>query len=226
MRHGKSFNHLGRKTPHRQAMLSNMASSLIQNKRITTTVAKAKALRRYVEPILTKSKDDTTNSRRVVFSYLQDKESVQVLFNEVAAKIADRPGGYTRIIKLAETRLGDSSEMCIIELVDYNDLLLTEEGVKKTRTRRGRRGGGSKQAAEATETTAKAEKAPKAEAKSKEKPEAETKEKPEAKAEEKVEAKEAKEEPKASEPTSGTTEGTESKTEGTSGEEEKKEGKE
>ena len=111
MRHGKKINHLGRKTAHRHALLSNMASSLILNKRITTTVAKAKALRKYVEPLLTKAKDDTTHSRRTVFSYLQNKESVKTLFGEVASKIADRPGGYTRIIKMGEVRLGDNAEM-------------------------------------------------------------------------------------------------------------------
>lgn len=141
MRHGKKINHLGRKTAHRQAMLSNMASSLIIHKRISTTVAKAKALRKYVEPLLTKSKDDTTHSRRTVFSYLQDKESVQTLFGEVASKIADRPGGYTRIIKLAGTRLGDNAEMCFIELVDFNTLYTKEGAVKKAKTRRSRRGG-------------------------------------------------------------------------------------
>ena len=123
MRHGKKINHLGRKTAHRHALLSNMASSLILNKRITTTVAKAKALRKYVEPLLTKAKDDTTHSRRTVFSYLQNKESVKTLFGEVASKIADRPGGYTRIIKLGDVRLGDNAEMCLIELVDYNTLV-------------------------------------------------------------------------------------------------------
>lgn len=138
MRHGKKINHLGRKSAHRHALLSNMASSLILKKRITTTVAKAKALRKYVEPLLTKSKDDTTHSRRTVFSYLQNKESVQTLFGEVASKIADRPGGYTRIVKLAETRLGDNAEMCLIELVDFNTLYTKEGAVKKGRTRRGR----------------------------------------------------------------------------------------
>src|SRR4051812_37306390 len=122
MRHGKKINHLGRKTAHRQALLSNLASSLILNKRITTTVAKAKALRKYVEPLLTKSKNDTTHSRRVVFSYLENKESLKTLFGEVASKIATRPGGYTRIIKLEAPRLGDAAEMCIMELVDFNTL--------------------------------------------------------------------------------------------------------
>lgn len=138
MRHGKKFNHLGRTAPHRKAMLSNMATSLILNKRISTTVAKAKALRKYVEPILTKAKDDTTHSRRVVFSYLNNKESVKTLFDEVATKIADRPGGYTRILKTGN-RLGDNADMCIIELVDYNELLLGE-APKKSKTRRSRRG--------------------------------------------------------------------------------------
>ncbi|MEO1256336.1 MAG: 50S ribosomal protein L17 [Bacteroidota bacterium] len=149
MRHGKKFNHLGRKTAHRSAMLSNMASSLIIHKRINTTVAKAKALRKYIEPILTKSKVDDTNSRRVVFSYLQDKESVTELFNNVAEKIANRPGGYTRIIKTG-ARLGDNAEMCMMELVDFNELLLTDESTGKTKTRRSRRGGKSKAKVEET----------------------------------------------------------------------------
>ena len=139
MRHGKKFNHLGRTASHRKAMLSNMASSLIEHKRITTTVAKAKALRKYVEPLITRAKDDTTHSRRIVFSYLQDKESVTTLFNEVAEKVASRPGGYTRIIKTGN-RLGDNADMCIIELVDFNELLLGSEekaGAKKSRRRRG-----------------------------------------------------------------------------------------
>ena len=131
-------------------MLSNMASSLILKKRITTTVAKAKALRKYVEPLLTKSKDDTTHSRRTVFSYLQNKESVQTLFGEVASKIADRPGGYTRIVKLADTRLGDNAEMCLIELVDFNTLYTKEGAVKKGRTRRGRSKGKKEEGGEET----------------------------------------------------------------------------
>lgn len=150
MRHGKKFNHLSRTAPHRKAMLSNMASSLIQHKRITTTVAKAKALRKFVEPLITKAKDDTTHSRRVVFSYLQDKDSVSTLFNEIAEKVATRPGGYTRIIK-TNNRLGDNADMCIIELVDYNELLLEEAAPKKKSTRRR---GGKKKAAEAVEATA------------------------------------------------------------------------
>lgn len=152
MRHGKKINHLGRKTAHRQALLSNLASSLILHKRITTTVAKAKALRKYVEPLLTKSKDDTTHSRRVVFSYLGNKESVKTLFGEVASKISARPGGYTRIIKLAGTRQGDNAEMCLMELVDFNMLYSKESEVKKARTRRGRgkkKEDGSEQVSEA-----------------------------------------------------------------------------
>jgi large subunit ribosomal protein L17 len=136
MRHNKKFNHLGRKTAHRKAMLSNMASSLIQHKRIATTLAKAKALQIYVEPLLTKSKEDTTHSRRTVFSYLQNKEMVTELFQNVAVKIANRPGGYTRILRTG-FRLGDNAEMCIIELVDYNENMLKEKAAKKAvRTRR------------------------------------------------------------------------------------------
>ncbi len=154
MRHGKKFNHLSRTTSHRAAMLSNMASSLILSKRISTTVAKAKALRKYVEPLLTKSKTDDTNSRRVVFSYLQNKESVSELFNEVAEKIATRPGGYTRILKTGN-RFGDNAEMCIIELVDYNDLMQKEAKDEKPKTRRSRRRGTKKE--EAPEVEAKTE---------------------------------------------------------------------
>ncbi len=120
MRHNKSFNHLGRKAAHRNAMLSNMATSLILHKRISTTVAKAKALKTYVEPLITKSKVDSTHSRRVVFSYLQSKDGVNELFRDIAVKVANRPGGYTRILKTG-IRVGDSAEMCIIELVDYNE---------------------------------------------------------------------------------------------------------
>jgi large subunit ribosomal protein L17 len=136
MRHNKKFNHLGRTTSHRKAMLSNMASSLIQHKRIATTLAKAKALQVYVEPLLTKSKDDTTHSRRTVFSHLQNKEMVTELFQNVSVKIANRPGGYTRILRTG-FRLGDNAEMCIIELVDYNENMLKEKATKKAaRTRR------------------------------------------------------------------------------------------
>ncbi|MCG8475040.1 MAG: 50S ribosomal protein L17 [Cytophagales bacterium] len=143
MRHGKKFNHLGRTASHRKAMLSNMASSLILNKRIETTVAKAKALRKFVEPLITKSKTDTTHSRRVVFSYLQNKESVKELFGEISGKVTSRPGGYTRIIKTG-FRLGDGAEMCLIELVDYNELLLGGKEEKATKSRRSRRGGKKK----------------------------------------------------------------------------------
>ena len=136
MRHGKKNNHLSRKKAHRDALLSNMACSLIEHKRINTTLAKAKALRVYVEPLLTKSKTDTTHSRRVVFSYLQNKDAASTLFREVAPKISDRPGGYTRIIKL-NNRLGDNAEMAMIELVDYNELYVS---TKKKTTRRSRRG--------------------------------------------------------------------------------------
>jgi len=138
MRHGKRFNHLSRKAPHRKSMLSNMASSLILHKKIETTVAKAKALRKYVEPILTKSKSDTTHSRRSVFSHLQNKESVNELFTNISEKISSRPGGYTRIIKIGN-RLGDNAEMCIIELVDYNMLLAEESTPQKKTTRRRRK---------------------------------------------------------------------------------------
>ncbi len=144
MRHGKKFNHLGRTASHRKAMLSNMAASLIEHKRINTTLAKAKALKQYVEPLITKSKDDTTHSRRVVFSYLQSKDAVSELFREVADKIGDRPGGYTRIIKTGK-RLGDNAEMCMIELVDFNDIYSNESDAKKGKTtRRSRRGAAPK----------------------------------------------------------------------------------
>jgi large subunit ribosomal protein L17 len=146
MRHRKSFNHLSRKAGHRKAMLANMATSLIIHKRIETTTAKAKALRMYVEPLITKSKDDSTHSRRVVFSYLQSKDAVNELFREVSPKVATRPGGYTRILKTGH-RLGDNADMCVIELVDYNENLLvaTEETKEKaTKGRRRRRRGSGK----------------------------------------------------------------------------------
>jgi large subunit ribosomal protein L17 len=164
MRHGKKFNHLGRTAPHRKAMLSNMACSLIEHKRINTTVAKAKALRVYVEPLLTKAKEDTTHNRRTVFSYLQSKEAVAELFRTVAPKIAERNGGYTRIIKTG-FRQGDAADMAMIELVDFNDLYNPNEEEKKA-TRRSRRGTAVKKeavatipaaAAEATEAPAKEE---------------------------------------------------------------------
>ena len=149
MRHNKKFNHLGRTASHRDAMLSNMATSLIMHKRISTTTAKAKALKCYVEPLLTKAKMDTTHSRRVVFKELQSKEAVTELFREIAQKIANRPGGYTRILRTG-FRQGDAAEMCIIELVDYNENMLKEKAAKKAgRTRRSK-----KATAEATETPA------------------------------------------------------------------------
>jgi len=153
MRHRKKFNHLGRKTAHRKAMLSNMASSLILHKRISTTTAKAKALKMYVEPLITKSKLDTTHSRRIVFSYLKQKEAVTELFREVSPKIVNRNGGYTRILKTGN-RLGDNAEMCIIELVDFNETYATEQKAAKKSTRRRR--GGKAAKAEATETTVEA----------------------------------------------------------------------
>ena len=165
MRHGKKVNHLGRTSSHRQAMLSNMASSLILSKRIETTVAKAKELRKYVEPLITRSKSDNTHNRRVTFSYLQNKEAIKELFGIISEKVADRPGGYTRIIKLGN-RLGDNAEICFIELVDFNELY-TKDSAKKT-TRRSRRGGSTAKKAEdaATEEVveeAPADEAPKAE---------------------------------------------------------------
>ena len=135
MRHGKKFNHLGRKAAHRKAMLANMACSLIEHKRITTTLAKAKALRLYVEPLITKSKNDTTHSRRTVFSYLKQKEAITELFGDIAIKVADRPGGYTRILKLSN-RLGDNAQMAFIELVDYNESYTTDKPQKKKTRRR------------------------------------------------------------------------------------------
>jgi large subunit ribosomal protein L17 len=150
MRHKKKFNHLGRQRGHRRAMLSNMAASLILHKRITTTTAKAKALKIYIEPLITKAKDDSTHSRRHVFSYLQDKDAVSELFREIAVKVGDRPGGYTRIIKLGQ-RQGDAADMCIIELVDFNENMLAEKAAASKASRR-RRGG--KKKADGTETVA------------------------------------------------------------------------
>jgi large subunit ribosomal protein L17 len=138
MRHGKKINHLGRTSSHRKAMLSNMATSLILHKRISTTLAKAKALKTYVEPLITRSKEDSTNSRRLVFSYLQSKEAVSELFREISQKIADRPGGYTRILKTGN-RLGDNADMCILELVDYNETMLSSKEATKVKTTRRRR---------------------------------------------------------------------------------------
>lgn len=183
MRHGKKNNHLGRTKSHRDALLSNMASSLLLHKRITTTVAKAKALRKYVEPLITKAKTDSTHSRRTVFSYLQNKESIKALFGEVATRTAERPGGYTRIIKLGDVRLGDNAEMCMMELVDFNDIYKADGAEQKGKTRRsrGKKEAGAEGAAPAAE--AKAEKKPKAE-------------KPKAKKEEKPKGKEKKEDKK------------------------------
>tara|TARA_Y100000991_G_scaffold191240_1_gene158081 strand:- start:726 stop:1382 length:657 start_codon:yes stop_codon:yes gene_type:complete len=152
MRHGKKINHLSRKKAHRSAMLANMACSLIEHKRINTTLAKAKALRKYVEPLITKSKDDTTHNRRVVFSYLNDKKASSTLFRDVAPKISDRPGGYTRIIKL-NNRLGDNAEMAMIELVDFNELLTKDQAKKKkTRRRGGKKSTSNESSAPATAT--------------------------------------------------------------------------
>jgi len=161
MRHGDKQNNLGRTSSHREAMLANMASSLIKHKRISTTVAKAKALRKYVEPLITKAKEDTTHSRRVVFSYLSDKEAVTELFRNVAQKIGDRPGGYTRILKTG-TRLGDSAEMCMIELVDFNEAMIAAKGEKAKATRRSRRS--TKKSGEEAVVAASAEKKPAAKA--------------------------------------------------------------
>jgi len=150
MRHNKTINHLGRTSSHRKALMANMAASLILHKRIQTTTAKAKALRKYVEPLINRSKDDSTTSRRVVFSYLQDKDAVSELFREIAAKVATRPGGYTRILKLGN-RIGDNADVCLIELVDYNENMLKDVDTKKKATRRR---GGKKKAEVATEAAA------------------------------------------------------------------------
>lgn len=155
MRHGKKINHLGRTASHRSAMMSNMASSLITHKRINTTLAKAKSLQRYIEPLITKSKTDDTNNRRVVFKYLQNKETVAELFRDVAPKVADRPGGYTRIIKTG-FRQGDSAEMAMIELVDFNELYTSAKPEKKTRRSR-RAGAGKKEESPAAEVEVKEE---------------------------------------------------------------------
>ncbi len=165
MRHNKKFNHLGRTASHREAMLANMAISLIMHKRITTTLAKAKALKKYVEPLITRSKDDSTNSRRVVFSYLQNKFALKELFGEVAAKVGDRPGGYTRIIKLG-TRQGDAAPICFIELVDFDENM-AKTTTKKKATRRSRKSTKAEAAeapvAETAAETPAVEEAPKAE---------------------------------------------------------------
>ncbi|OJV51847.1 MAG: 50S ribosomal protein L17 [Bacteroidetes bacterium 43-16] len=161
MRHGDKVNNLGRTTAHRKALLNNLAAQLIQHKRITTTLAKAKALRVFVEPLITRSKNDTTHNRRLVFSHLQNKESIKELFSVVSEKVADRPGGYTRIIKLAP-RLGDAAEMALIELVDFNTTYNVGEKTAAKKTRRSR-GGNVKKAVETAEATPAVEEAPKAE---------------------------------------------------------------
>ena len=211
MRHGKKFNHLGRTKPHREAMLSNMACSLIGHKRINTTVAKAKALRTFVEPLITRSKSDSTHSRRMVFRQLKNKTAVADLFRDIAPKVADRPGGYTRIIRTGY-RLGDNAEMCMIELVDFNEVMLKDTKPGKTRRRRRKSSGSTAPAAKteetASEVTAEKTKADKAEVvveksetKAEKKPEKKVEKKTEAKAEKKPEKKvekktEAKAEPK------------------------------
>jgi len=162
MRHSRVINHLGRTSSHRKAMLANMAVSLILHKRIATTTAKAKALRTYVEPLITKSKDDSTHSRREVFSYLKDKEAVAELFREISPKIAERPGGYTRILKTGN-RLGDNADMCILELVDYNEGMLGGGEALKARSTRRRRPSKKKEEVTADAKAPKAAKSPKAE---------------------------------------------------------------
>ena len=154
MRHGKKFNHLSRTASHRKAMLSNMANSLIEHKRITTTLAKAKALRKFIEPIVTKAKNNTTHSRRMVFSYLRNKESIKELFGEIASKVGERPGGYTRILKLGN-RLGDNAEMALIEIVDYNEAMLEAKAAKDSKKgKKTRRRGGKKKATPVAEAAA------------------------------------------------------------------------
>ena len=179
MRHSKVINHLGRTSSHRKAMLANMASSLILHKRIATTTAKAKALRTFVEPLITKSKEDSTHSRRVVFSYLKDKNAVAELFREVSPKIAERPGGYTRILKTGN-RLGDNADMCILELVDYNEAMLGGEATKTKSTRRRR----SSKKKEETAVVTKTPKAAREKTEKKAQPEQPEQEEPLAKAEE------------------------------------------
>lgn len=190
MRHRKNFNHLSRKSEHRKAMLANMASSLIMHKRIRTTLAKARALRSYVEPLITKSKLDTTHSRRVVFSYLQNKDAVSELFREISVKVAERPGGYTRIIKTG-TRLGDNAEMCLIELVDFNENLLGVQETGKAKTTRRRRGGAKKKTEAAVEEKVAATKKTEKVAEKKEEPRAAAAEAEEKPAEVKADIKES-----------------------------------
>ena len=162
MRHNKKFNHLSRKSAHRDAMLANMTISLIMHKRIVTTLAKAKALRVYAEPLINRTKDDTTASRRLVFKHLQNKEAVKELFSTVAAKVADRPGGYTRILKLGN-RLGDNAKTCFIELVDFNEAMLSAKNQEKTAAKKSTRRSRKKAAPAATAPAAPAEEAPKTE---------------------------------------------------------------
>ena len=203
MRHQKKTPHLSRTSSHRKAMFSNMAVSLIMHKRITTTWAKAKALRGYIEPLITKSKEDTTHNRRLVFASLNSKEAVSELFREVSQKVLERPGGYTRILKLGP-RLGDNAEMAIIELVDYNELMQEQKKDQPTRSSRRRRGtkkkgaAGTEESATTSEAKSEVKEEPEAKAEVKEEPEAkaEVKEEPEAKAEEPVKEEKTEEEPK------------------------------
>ena len=194
MRHRKKFNHLSRKSAHRKAMLSNMANSLIMHKRIHTTLAKAKALRIYVEPLINRSKDDTTHSRRTVFSYLKSKEAVTELFRVISVKVADRPGGYTRIIKL-DNRLGDNAVMCMMELVDFNENLLADKGTTTAKPTRRRRSSKKKATDAAVTTDAVVEE--KVEAKADVKTEAKVETKPEVKKEETVPDTKKEDSPKA-----------------------------
>lgn len=194
MRHGKKINHLGRKSAHRKAMLSNMATSLILHKRISTTLAKAKALRIYVEPLITRSKEDSTHSRRLVFSYLQSKEAVSELFREVSQKVAERPGGYTRILKTVN-RLGDNADMCIVELVDYNETFLSSKEPAKAKTTRRRRTT-KKAASEETKPAEEVQPEVTAEEKAVKKPRKTAKKEPEAEAAPELPRKEETEEPK------------------------------
>jgi large subunit ribosomal protein L17 len=196
MRNRNKINQLGRTSSHREALMMNLANALITHKRITTTLAKAKALRGYVEPLITKSKNDTTHCRRLVFSQLQSKEAVTELFREVAPKIAERPGGYTRIIKTG-FRSGDSAEMCMIELVDFNEVYTSESSTATKKTRRSRRGSSSSTAKTETKSTPKAETTPVAEAEVEVKEEAKAEEPQQApKAESKAEGDEKKEDDK------------------------------
>ncbi|WP_162417672.1 50S ribosomal protein L17 [Cyclobacterium roseum] len=197
MRHGKKFNHLGRTASHRKAMLSNMAQSLLEHKRISTTLAKAKELRKYIEPLITKAKMDTTHNRRVAFGYLKNKEAIKLLFGEVVEKVGNRPGGYTRIIKTGY-RLGDNAEMCIIELVDYNELLLKDDKpAKKSGRRRSRRGSGK--SSESEESASNVQASDKAENEA-----TETKESPKAATDEESDSSDATAETSAEEPKAST----------------------